>query len=331
MQNSIGSLLMSSELRELLKNAEGKPQLVIAVNADVRGFSPFSKRDSYEVALFIKKVYIKLIDQYFTQASFIKPTGDGLLVVIHFTETNYREVMTGTIKTCLAVLRDFPSFFSGEDAVRYEVPMKIGIGLSSGTVCRLVSGDPDHRTIDYSGKTVNLASRLMEFARPSGIVFDSSVGFELLAPELAELFVKDKVCVRGIAEDSPIDIYHTMDTVILASDREPRARWHTDKKEMTVRLIRYAARRASSLGFDLATVPADVNLITVRVIYDIPEFKREGKRYIIDMPRSDFSYSLIGAKPEICLEHLSRLATTMDRDDLKDEEIVLFEITYPVS
>jgi len=101
---------MGSELRELLKDAEGKPQLVIAVNADIRGFSAFSNRDSFEVALFIRKAYIKLIDEYFSKASFIKPTGDGLLAVFHYTDSDYKDVIARTIRACLGVSKDFPSF-----------------------------------------------------------------------------------------------------------------------------------------------------------------------------------------------------------------------------
>jgi len=169
--------MKGTEFKELLKDATGETQLIIAVNVDIRGFSPFSNlRDSFEVALFIKRVYTRLIDQYFTDAAFIKPTGDGLLVVIHYTETDYKDVMTRTVKTCLSILRDFQSFFSNDDVVRFEVPKKMGIGLSSDTACRIVSGD--HKTIDYSGKTLNLASRLMNLARPSGIVFDSEFGIQ---------------------------------------------------------------------------------------------------------------------------------------------------------
>jgi len=320
---------MGSELRELLKDAEGKPQLVIAVNADIRGFSPFSNRDSFEVALFIKKVYIKLIDEYFAEASFVKPTGDGLLAVFHYTDSDYKEVIARTIRACLGVLKDFPSFFSGDNVVRFEVPKKIGIGLSSGTACRLVSGD--NKTLDYCGKTLNLASRLMDFARPSGVVFDSSVGIELLPPELTGLFAKDKVCVRGI-EEIPVEIYHTEDTVILPSDREPTIRWQHHKKPMTVRKLIHFARLAVAMGLDLPTPAGDPKSIAVTASYPLPVLKREGEKgsYMLRFPSSKVDYSMIGGKPEVRVmyEALKEVVEKVREHKLNPDEIVTFEVSY---
>lgn len=323
--------MMGSELKELLKDAEGKPQLVVAVNADIRGFSPFSNRDSYDVALFIKKVYIKLIDQYFAEASFVKPTGDGLLAVFHYTDSDYKEVIGRTIKDCLSVVKDFPSFFIGDNVVRFEVPKKIGIGLSSGTACRLVFGDD--KTLDYSGKTLNLASRLMEFARPSGVVFDSSVGIELLPHELMESFAKDKVCIRGIEDKIPIDIYHTKDTIIHPSDREPKTiRWRSVRKRMTVRKLRHVARVASSLRIDLPTVPADLNSITVLASYAVPALKRKGERgdYIIEISRSEVESFQFGGKPKLRVG-VAKVGSSIAKTRPKSEDIVTFEVSYAES
>jgi class 3 adenylate cyclase len=315
------------EFRELLKDAVGDPQLAIAVNVDIRGFSPFSEsRDSFEIALYVKKVYIRLIDEYFTQASFFKPTGDGLLVVVHYTETNYKEVMTNTIKTCLAVLQDFPSSFVGDDMVRFEVPNKIGIGLSSGAACRLVSGDSDHKTLDYSGKVLNLASRLMDFARPSGVVFDSTIGIELLPTELAKLFVKDRVCARGIK--SPVDIYHTIDTVIRASDRKPSdtIKWRTERVLRTAKEVRIAAREIRAYVRELRAVPADSKSIAVRASYPVPGRKHKA-RYVLPLEPPDFRYILHAGKPMVEID-IRPIAKHLDSNKAKDATKVTIEIRY---
>jgi class 3 adenylate cyclase len=316
---------MDSELRELLKDAEGKPQLVIAVNADIRGFSPFSNRDSYDVALFIKKVYIRLIDEYFSKASFIKPTGDGLLAVFHYTDSDYKEVIARTIRACLGVSKNFPSFFSGDSVVRFEVPKKIGIGLSSGTACRLVSGD--NKTLDYSGKTLNLASRLMDFARPSGVVFDSSVGIELLPPELTGLFVKDKVCVRGIEEKVPVEIYHTEDTVILSSDREPKVTWRHRKKRVTVRSLTHLAK--IPLRIDLPTPAADPKSIALTASFQSPELKHEGDKGTLSLrfDSSQLDYTVIGGKPMLRVK-TENVVKKFRKYKLNPDEIVTFEVSY---
>jgi hypothetical protein len=70
-------------LRKLLnKGVSFTSEFVIAVNADIRGFTSFNETsDSKEAALFISKVYKKLISEYFPK-NFFKLTGDGLLVVV---------------------------------------------------------------------------------------------------------------------------------------------------------------------------------------------------------------------------------------------------------
>lgn len=321
--------MKSIQFRKLLMDAVGETKLVIAVNLDVRGFSPFSKRDSIEVGLFIKKTYIKLVDDYFKDVSFVKPTGDGLLIVIEHGETDYAMIMARTVETCISVVRDFPSFFSDDEAVRFEVPKRIGIGLSSGPACRLVSGDGE--TIDYSGKTLNLASRLMDFARPSGVVFDSELGFHLLSSELSKLFVKDSVCVRGIAENTPIDIYRTRDTVIRVSDRKPKEGWRKQIKRLTAEDIRDTARRNMKHRFMLREVPINADKIVIRAIYPRggPEGKRARSRFNYYL-NEDRSYGLVGDTPSVAVR-LGKLARDKGFRKLKGTEIVVIEIKYPVS
>jgi len=85
-------------IRKLLDDAAGISEFIIAVNLDIRGFSTFSQRvESPDAAMFIKRVYIKLIDEYFADLSFFKPTGDGLLLIIPYNERNLQEVVRGII------------------------------------------------------------------------------------------------------------------------------------------------------------------------------------------------------------------------------------------
>ena len=80
-------------LRDLLAEAQGKSEYVITVVADVRGFSTFSKQhESTDIAMFIKRFYMRLIDDYFSKAGFFKTKGDGLLMTFPYSESNLREV-----------------------------------------------------------------------------------------------------------------------------------------------------------------------------------------------------------------------------------------------
>ena len=125
---------MHREFRKLLTEATGSSEFVIAINADIREFTSFSKTvESTEVAMFIKRVYMKLIDEYFNNASFYKPTGDGLLVIIPYTEANLADIVKGTIDSCLALLVNFSSICIGDPMINFDVPKRIGIGISRGS------------------------------------------------------------------------------------------------------------------------------------------------------------------------------------------------------
>jgi len=258
---------MHRELRSLLENATGKSEFVIAINIDIRGFSTFSKSvDSFEAAMFLKKVYVKLIDEYFPNASFFKPTGDGLLIVVPYTEENPKEDVTNAIKACLSVLGDFGSFCVGDPMIYFEVPERVGIGLSKGVACCLTS---EGKKLDYSGKAINLASRLMDLARPSGIVFDTSLGIQLLSDELREQFSKDAVCIRGIAESQPIEIYYTKNsTHIDPSSRQPieKAIFETYDDTKTLKQIR---EFGPSFIYTLRSEPKDSCSVEVVLTYTI--------------------------------------------------------------
>jgi class 3 adenylate cyclase len=225
---------MHREFRELLEKATGASELVVAVNVDIRGFSSFSKTvDSLQAALFIKRVYMKLIDEYFSNRSFFKPTGDGLLIIMPHNEENLDEVLKKTITSCLKVMVDFSSFCSRDPLINFNVPGKVGIGLSRGSACRLFSED---KTLDYSGSVLNIASRLMDLARPMGIVFDANLGIELLPDRVIKLFEKDYAFIKGISEGEPIDIYRTKNIRIPPLNKQPIGDMKWEVKEDTKKL-----------------------------------------------------------------------------------------------
>jgi hypothetical protein len=57
---------MHTEFRKLLDDATGVSEFVLAVNIDIRGFSSFSMRvESPETAIYLKRVYTRIIEDYF--------------------------------------------------------------------------------------------------------------------------------------------------------------------------------------------------------------------------------------------------------------------------
>lgn len=177
---------MHNIFKELLPKSRGESKFVICANVDVRAFSNFSKQvESPESALFIKKAFIKITDNYFSDTSFFKSTGDGLIIVFDVIEEELEELSQKIIDTSIKLVKDFSSLLDDDPMINFDVPDKIGIGLSRGPATCILS---DSTVLDYSGDTLNLASRLMDCARPEGVVFDSNFGYELLKPGQKKLF-----------------------------------------------------------------------------------------------------------------------------------------------
>ncbi len=122
---------MHREFRKLLEKATGASRTVLVVNADVRDFSVFStKVESSDIALYIKRLYIKLIDEYFSNAAFYKPTGDGLLIVIPYDEETLQKTIAQTLRSCFRLLDKFGTLCTKDPMINFPVPQNIGIGLS---------------------------------------------------------------------------------------------------------------------------------------------------------------------------------------------------------
>ena len=316
---------MHGEFRKLLVKATGFSEFVVVVNVDIRGFSSFSKDvESPGVAMFIKRVYMKLIDEYFSNASFLKPTGDGLLAVIPYAEDTIDEVVINTVKTCLKVLENFGSFCVDDPMINFEVPEKVGIGLSRGSAFCLNSGD---KRLDYSGRILNLASRLMDLARPSGIVFDANFGIELIPNDLKKLFAKESVYMKSIAELEPIDIYYTKNyTKISPLNKHPigRIEWKTREDTPKLEVI----KGFNWFNYSLPSEPIDPNQITVVVRYPkvVRGRKLKRKKGIIYFPY--FKYFSEGGKPKVKVD-FNILAKLLEVCGVKDNWKVHIKIVYP--
>lgn len=258
---------MHREFRKLLEDATGLSEFVIVVNLDIRGFSSFSKQvESPDVAMFIKKVYVRLIDDYFPDASFFKSTGDGLLITIPYKGEDLKSNAEKTIDSCFRALTDFGAFCTNDPMINFEVPTKLGIGLSRGTACRLVSKE---QTLDYSGRVLNLASRLMDLARPAGIVFDTDFGIELLSDKKIELFDKESVYIKGIAEREPIDIYYTKNlTRIPSLSKQPLEKIKWNEVNDTKKLREIKDYRPAFI-YNLPTQPLDRDEVEVKVTHPL--------------------------------------------------------------
>jgi class 3 adenylate cyclase len=318
---------MHRDLRQLLSHARGESHFVIAVFLDVRGFSSFAKvAESVEAAVFLRSAYTAILDNYFKEVSFFKPTGDGLLVVIDYDETNLTEKVNNVVERSVALVRDFPSVTAHDPMVNFKVPDKLGIGIARGAATSLVS---DGKVLDYSGRPLNLAARLMDMARPRGVVFDASVGPDLLNPGILDAFTDEPVYVRGIAETEPTRVFYLKDeTEISPINRRPLT--FTPLKILPAEEITFKQlkERAPYFRHLLPSRPSDVDSIKVNFNFKPPT---AGGRQHARMTRTG-TYSAefveIAGKPRARV-HYQPVVDVLTSMDFKPSWKVKVIIEYP--
>ena len=178
---------------------------------------------------------MRLIDDYFPFATFYKATGDGLLLTVPFDEKTLQDQAQITVDGCLRSLREFAEVCKDDPMINFSTPDKIGFGVARGTACCLTSGDT---VLDYSGHLLNLTTRLMDLARPSGIVLDGAFGLDLLSEETQALFEAQNLYIRSVAEEQPKTAFVLKGAVEIPEQAKRPLRfehWETVVEAKTVR------------------------------------------------------------------------------------------------
>ena len=311
--------------RKALDNASGQSKSIIAVIIDIRDFSGFSQRcDSVDVAAFIRKVYMKIIDDYFTSVSFYKSTGDGLLLTIPWEEENLEETSQKVIASCIACHSQFAEICSGDPAINFEVPNKIGIGVARGSACRLVSGK---RTIDYSGRLLNLTARLTDLARPSGIVIDGAFVIDLLTEEQQKIFEEDKVYLKGIHEEEPIKIYYTPEfTIISKYNKQPivSKRW---REQTDVKLFKDLLKLGQFFFYYLDSEPLSPDDVVVNIKHDKIINGEARPEYYRTYDFSGFNYKLDRGRPRVAVD-FPKLCEKLEQEGVKEDMQITITVAY---
>jgi class 3 adenylate cyclase len=312
---------MTNDFAAALVDADGRSEWIIVVVADIRGFSDFSTRnESTNIAMFIKRFYLRLINEYFAAANFVKPTGDGLLMTFQYNEHNLESVALEVIRACVRCLADFPTLCVDDPMINFNVPQAIGFGVARGTACCLFSGS---ETLDYSGHLLNLAARLNDLARPAGIVIDGNFQRRVLPEELRETFADEKVYVRGIADTAPITVMFQRDLVTIPRTAlTPLAleQWNVISRQFT-----YRAVQASRPRYQF-TLPARLKEASkLKVSLYVP---RRGKK---DSDIYDFTenstYSDAGAQPELTF-NMAEARKLLKQSNPSQRSTITFRIEF---
>jgi class 3 adenylate cyclase len=322
---------MHREFKSLLATAEGDPEWVIAVFLDIRGFSAFSQsKESPQTAIYIRRVYERMLDDYFSSASFYKPTGDGLMVILPFTPATLKKVSANAIRACLKCIAAFPKLCNGDPMITFPVPQYLGIGVSRGPACKLFSGE---KTLDYSGHFLNLAARLMNLARPSGLIVDSEFTLEMIPLPERKRFRPVNVWLRGIAEGkNDSRTVFVLDTVtrIPKENSSPfdQPTWRTismKKKLDDIKMMPPFYR------MPFPSAPADIESITVEMIF--PRY-HQGKHisdqesvYKLDVGE-EFVYQVMAGNKCLVRLNTRKLIEVLRRNEVKDSDSVSISATY---
>jgi class 3 adenylate cyclase len=312
---------MTQTFAEALVDAQGRSEFVIVVVADIRGFSAFSTtNESPNIAMFIKRFYLKLINNYFKEANFVKPTGDGLLMTFRYSEQDLLDVSERVIEACLTCLNDFPTICKDDPMINFLVPQAIGFGIARGTACCLFSGE---QILDYSGHLLNLASRLNDLARPSGIVLDGNYLSSVIPEAQRGMFKEQEVYLRSIAEDKPMKVFY-LDKYVRVSELSlsPLAgeTWKTIVKTFTKNQF---DRLFDIWAEDLPTPVKSQDKI--KVIITVPKKGLKGYSAIIDV--KDFSYIEAGSNPTLEL-NIAKVRDDFDIKSLAKNAKMTLKIEY---
>lgn len=198
--------------------------------------------------------------------------------------------------------------------------------MARGAATRLHA---EGKILDYSGRPLNLASRLMDFARPSGVVTDASFGIELLEDQLSEQFASQEVYIKSLAESSPASIQYTLNrTVIPSASTRPiqKIEWQEDHKNKTAKEI----GQSRTFVHFLTKTPSDPDLIRVR--YDFPAATKSGKRrgHIRTMEYvTKSTYSDEFGVPSVTISY-AEISDALSRHAVKSTWDVNIYIRYPV-
>jgi len=227
----------------------------------------------------------------------------------------------------MKLLNDFSIFFVGDAMINFETPRQIGIGISRGSACCI---EAKSKKLDYSGKVLNLAARLLDLARPSGIVFDSAFGIEHLPPDLQQRFAQEKVYIRGIAESIPINVYLTKDyTKISAINKHPirEVEWNEQIDVKKFKIVKNFDVFTYALGFR----PLDEEQISVQLVY--PDISENGERVegvvaTNTLKKKEFYFEYLGAKPQVNIR-FKDLIGQLNEARLTDDTDIKIRIIYP--
>jgi hypothetical protein len=272
--------------------------------------------------MYIKRLYLQLITKYFPSAEFVKPTGDGLLLIFPYTEKTLHGVAAKIISACFQCLNDFPKICEADPMINFDPPQRVGFGISRGPACRLSSGKD---ILDFSGHLLNLASRLMDLARPTGILIDGHFLKEVIPPDLQDKFETQDIYIRSVAEDTPRPVFYSKEHVQLPNSALSPIKspvWKVETAHMTRKRL---GAMPGNCSLKLKSTPISEDKVNVVLVY--PNRRLPGST--LRQKYKEFSYVVDGNMPLVRMG-AENLEEFMKGKKLKLDEEFQIEVQYVV-
>jgi class 3 adenylate cyclase len=203
---------------ELLPSAGPRREEAIVTVIDIRDFSSLSRNPRVypkDLVNVLKHFYRSLWEKYFVYADWLKPTGDGMILVFRTPERkmDLPELVERVVKSCLELCNDYPTMFD-EETYFFQVPNRLGIGMARGRITAIVH---DGEELDYSGHLLICATRLCERARPHGIILDAVSTENLIPKYFRPLFAEGELFIPSVAEKDALRVLYLKDSIDLDS------------------------------------------------------------------------------------------------------------------
>jgi len=279
---------MHRDLKALLTDAKGHSTKVVAIFVDVRGFTSW-RAESTDAADYLQSVYTRMLSDHVKDCDYFKLTGDGMLVIYEFEKSDLNPTLRKTVKKSLALVKAFPRLTEKDRLINFDVPTRLAIGLARGSATVITSGG---KTLDYTGRTLNLAARLMDIARPAGVVLEGGFGLDLLAPTTQKLFAKDAVYINGIAEETPFDIYYQRNVVEIPEHRKLPITTPVDFLEPAEKVnFKTISERSGRYRHPLSHEPAKKDSVVMHVRF--PKPMSNGRKHPSEMRTPIFNAKLV--------------------------------------
>jgi hypothetical protein len=131
----------------------------------------------------------------------------------------------------------------------------------------------------------------MDLARPRGVVFDDTLGIQLLRADVAKRFQPEQVYIKGLAEREPLRIHYTKErTQILNSSKQPldQIRWEEQRDTVTL-----SSMRTREI-FRIPLIKHSSDPAAIRLQFEFQELDTTGKQTglltVVHSDSDDFKY-----------------------------------------